>query len=386
MRRVIKFAAIGLGMLPSVARAQLNCGSNGSYGPINIASSTTLTVPSDGIFHATTVNVSSGRILTFTRNAANTPVYILATGAITIDGTINVNGTAGTTSAPGLGGPGGFDGGPSGLGGVAPGAGKGPGGGKGSYATQEGDGAYGTLAAGHNASVDGALYGSALLVPIVGGSGGGGSTTGGGGGGGGAILLCSNVSIAVPSSGSIVAIGGASQQGCSATQGDSGGGSGGAIRLLSPVLTGAGSLQTYGSCASGFEAGRGRVRLDVVDGSQMGYTMIGAVSRGTFMQVFPAPSPRLDVIEVAGNAIPLGTVPGPFTLPPGAPSTQDVIVRGADFTGMVDIQVAVTPDSGDPTIYDAVLDMTGGSPAQVTVPVTIPENNPVQVHAWTKVP
>jgi len=375
--------ALSLGFA-ATGRAQFTCGSNGSWGPIDVTSgTTTLTTPADGVFHATTINVASGATLKFTRNAANTPIYLLATGAVTISGTINVDG-AHAGALAGAGGPGGFDGGNSGTGGVPPGAGQGPGAGKGSTG-QPGDGAYGSLPAGHNPAVDGSIYGSPLQVPLVGGSGGGGNDLGGGGGGGGAVLLCSSSNINL--SGQILARGGNSSRGCnSSSQNFSGHGSGGAMRLLSPVVAGAGALNVTGCTSGGTATGYGRIRIDAIDGSQIAFSYSGPVSRGSFMQVAASPTPRLDIVEVAGNAIPLGSGPVDFTLPPGAPSSQDVVVQGTDFTGVVPIRVVLTPTTGDMVVYDADLDMGLGNPAQVTVTVDVPENNPVRIHAWTVVP
>lgn len=96
-------------------------GSTGSYGPIAVTTSdVTLDLPPDGVFHATTVTINSGRTLRFNRNALNTPVVILATGDITIAGVIDVSGQRGNNTAGGRGGPGGFDGGSPGSAGTPP--------------------------------------------------------------------------------------------------------------------------------------------------------------------------------------------------------------------------------------------------------------------------
>src|SRR2546421_12242174 len=114
--------------------AAFSSGSDGSYGPLNITSNTTLDLGSNGIFNCTTITVGSGATLTFNRNPLNTPVYLLATSNVVIDGSIDVSGKVGSNipAFRGEGGPGGFDGGNPGLGpDVPPGAGYGPGGGKG---------------------------------------------------------------------------------------------------------------------------------------------------------------------------------------------------------------------------------------------------------------
>ncbi|RME91913.1 MAG: hypothetical protein D6766_10995, partial [Verrucomicrobia bacterium] len=173
-------AALAVGA-PHVQAQAFRSGSDGSYGPIDTGSGTlTLDVPPDGIFHATTITVGSGGRLRFRRNALNTPVYLLATGDVTINGgTIDVSGGRGSAFTPGLAGPGGFDGGAPGSVGLAAGDGRGPGGGKGGTATdgdaEAGGASYATITTDGPVAQRGATYGSPLLLPIVGGSGGGGA-------------------------------------------------------------------------------------------------------------------------------------------------------------------------------------------------------------------
>ena len=57
-------------------------GSTGSFGAIDVTTEDLeIVLPADGIINATTVNVAEGFFLSFTRNAFNTPVFLLATGA-----------------------------------------------------------------------------------------------------------------------------------------------------------------------------------------------------------------------------------------------------------------------------------------------------------------
>ena len=103
------------------------------------------------------------------------------------------------------------------------------------------------------------------------------------------------------------------------------------------------------------------------------------------MVTFPPGLPRLDIIEAAGEVIPEGSsVPVFVILPFGAPSSQEIVVQGRDFTGIVPIRVVLTPTSGDPIIVDSEIDMSFGNPATVLVPVEIPQNVAVQVDAWTR--
>ena len=100
-------------------------------------------LPPTGILNYTTVYVGPGTTLGFQRNAANTPVYLLATGDVEVRGIVDVSGSAGvcaytTDYTPtgaadvlcwgGLGGPGGDDGGSIGPAGPSDGLGPGSGG------------------------------------------------------------------------------------------------------------------------------------------------------------------------------------------------------------------------------------------------------------------
>ncbi|MGE3509631.1 MAG: hypothetical protein AB7N65_12195 [Vicinamibacterales bacterium] len=372
---------VGLALQPKHAAAQFTCGSTGAGGALVVPAGQTVTldVPNDGIFHFTTVTVSGA--LTFNRNQAfNPPVIILATGDVVVNAgaTINVNGSAPTTLNWGAGGPGGFDGGAPGISGARAGSGHGPGAGLAATATVIGGNAgYGQAGIG-TSSTHGVPYGSPLLVPLAGGSGGGGNEGVGGGGGGGAILLCSPSQLTVD--GLIDALGGPR----SASLGfNNGNGSGGAVRLLAPAVRGAGQLRVLGGTGWG---GHGRVRIDTIDRSGLAITAnpAAALAVGSLMAVFPSTVPRLDIVRVAGNDIAVGT-PSPltFTLPLNAPATQAVTVRATNFTGIVPITVAITPDSGDRILVNADIN-ADVAPAEATVNVDLPQNIAVRVHAWTR--
>jgi hypothetical protein len=363
---------------PPVAQAQaISCGSSGARGALVVpaAQTVTLDVPDDGVFHYTTINVAG--TLLFNRNTRfNPPVFLLATGDVTVPsgGTVRANGINGTTVVGGVGGPGGFDGGAPGIAGGVPGPGHGPGaGGPGIGALLGGNGAYGGEPPFTNNTTDGSTYGSPLLVPIAGGSGGGGDTNVGGGGGGGAILVCSPTQIVV--NGGFEVIGG--------SYSTTSNGSGGAIRLVSPAVRGTGWIYAYGGTGYG---GHGRIRIDLIDrsGLTINYNPASALSVGSLMVVFPGTVPRLDIVDVAGNAIPPGTAsPLVFTLPFGAPASQAITVRASGFAGVVPIAVVVTPDSGDRIVVNTEIN-ADQPPAETTVNVNLPQNITVRVHAWTR--
>lgn len=384
MRQLITMLAICIGA-PTAALAQaFDAGSTGADGPLNVTTGTmTLNMPSNGVFNFTTITIASGATLKFNRNALNTPVYLLATSNVTINGTIDVSGGPGDGLAPGRGGPGGFDGGYPGLdANTPPGAGVGPGGGLPGGAccgsSSGGAGGYGTLGGPTTSTNKGAAYGSPLLIPLVGGSGGGGQngTIWGGGGGGGAILIGSNTRIDINASVSIRASGGATCIG-----GAGNGGSGGAIRLVAPLVTGGGGIQAIGTC----NGGDGRIRIDTTSRRSVTFSSSPAASIGANLAVFPTPLPRLDIVEAAGTTIAEGTG-GPVTvqLPFGSSSNRTVTVQARDFNASVPINVVLTPDSGPRQVYATTIDNQTSNPAQAVVNVTIPVNVVVTVNAWTR--
>jgi hypothetical protein len=382
LHRMTGLATLIVATLTRAASAQpFDTGSTGADGALNVISNTTLNLPASGIFNFTTITVASGTTLTFNRNPLNTPVHLLATSNVTINGTIDVSGGGGSTTAGGRGGPGGFDGGYPGLdANTPPGTGLGPGGAAGGIgccsATTAGAGGYGTIG-GHSSTTNkGASYGSALLIPMVGGSGGGGTvgTPGvGGGGGGGAILISSNTRIDINSPGQIRANGGA----CSGINDGSGGG----IRLVAPLVTGNGSLTATPACFGG----AGRIRVDTTNRRAMTLSSNPGASIGANMSVFPNPLPRLDIVDAAGTAIPEGNS-GPVSvqLPYGSTTNRTVTVQARGFNSSVPIAVALTPDTGSRTVYQATIDNVANDPAQVTINVVVPVNVVVTINAWTR--
>lgn len=325
----------------SPAVAQFSSGSTGALGAFNPPSSTTVTLPADGILNYTTVTISSGVTVTFTPNAANTPVTMLATGDVTITGTINIDGAGGQGGTPtagvirlgGAGGPGGFPGGSGGQGGTtnAGSNGVGPGGGAGSTGFT---GAHGTY---------GAAVSFVSLIPLVGGSGGGGSTGttapvagSAGGGGAGGIVIASSTKITV--NGSILARGGGGgiifinpnfHQG--------GSGSGGAIRLVAPQVTGTGALNTEGS---GAVSDRGRIRVEATTLSFTGPSTPAFTSSAVLGPITPASTPplvnfpTLKITSVGGTAMPsnpVGSLASPdVTLPAGTTNPVSVIATATN--------------------------------------------------------
>jgi hypothetical protein len=381
----------GLGAMSSYGQFTFDSGSDGSYGPMNITSNTTLALPPDGKFKCTTITIGPNRTLRFTPNALNTPVYLLATSNVTINGTIDVGGSLGNATLGGSGGPGGFAGGNPGNTALLAGDGNGPGAGHGVQASASayvGSAGYGTAGSGFYATTnDGKAYGSPLLVPLVGGSGGGGTASDfGGAGGGGAILIVANTRIDLQ--GTISSSSPDMNPGYLHAYGF---GSGGAIRLVAPVVGGRGNLKVndgfdvYNGNPSG---GAGRIRIDCMDRRELAFNFspsFSTASLGANMVVFPANPAHLDITQAAGTSIPVGTNSAVFFyLPQGSSTNQTVTVQASNFGANLPIRVVLTPDHGPGRSYDSQIDNSTVNPASVTVPVVVPVNVQVQVNAWTR--
>lgn len=216
------------------------------------------------------------------------------------------------------------------------------------------------------------VYGNLLLTPLIGGSGGAGSDGSpgkGGGGGGGAILIGSNSKIFI--NGSIKANGSNSYSG--------GTGSGGAIRLIAPIVGGMGFLSTY-------DTSSGRIRIDCQDNqSYRSLSVSGLTSRGNRMIIFPEVIQRLNILEVAGQSIAENTASGvTLELPTGASTNQVVKVQARNFTNDVPIRVVVTPEHGSSGQFDATILQSSGNPPFANVNVVIPAGSVCKIHAWTR--
>jgi hypothetical protein len=360
-------------------------GSNGSYGPLNITTNTTLAMPPDGVFHCTTISIASGATLRFIPNPRNTPVTLLATGDVVIGGFIDISGANGTLLQGGFAGPGGFAGGNPGRIDLPPSAGSGPGGGP----TNSNNGLRHAVFASRPATAPDNFaqpYGNALLIPLIGGSGGGGSPSeGGGGGGGGAILIASSTQIRVNGTGRILATGG-----YNGTGGVRSVGSGGAIRLVAPKVIGerSGAFASILSVLGGDGASGnyfGRIRIDSLDRTQSDFTFqpASAASIGSFMTLAPSPLPRLDLVRAAGQDITLDSGPVYLELPFGSPAAQEIEVQARDFRAVVPIRVRLVPEAGGPAEYTLQLDNRTQNPARGTVTVNVPPNVRTAVEVWT---
>lgn len=351
MRRIVLTLTFLLFGISNVHAAFVS-GSTGADGVFAPTANITVQLPDSGVFNYTTVNIPTGVTVTFTKNAANTPVYILATGDVVIAGTIKVDGgsTSSTTgTAPGICGPGGYNGGYGGASGVAGGKGIGPGGGAGGPSTQYyigGGGGFGTAGGsyGANYGAGGPAYGNVSIVPLIGGSGGGGgagssSAAQYGGGGGGAILIASSTTITV--TGSITATGGTGYNG-------GGGGSGGAIRLIANTISGTGTISARGGSGTA-TGGQGRVRLE----ASTNYFTLGTdpvYSYGQPGSPFVANTPVLRITSVAGASVPAnptGSYAQPDILLPNTTTNPVTVNLSASYIPVgTSVTVSVMPQYG----------------------------------------
>lgn len=421
-----------LGILAVASAQAFTSGSTGADGALNVTVNTEIPLPASGILNYTTVNVPVGVTLKFTKNTANTPVYILATGDVTIAGTIDIratdakstgtygDGIQGDDGIPGAGGPGGYDGGRGGRDDLASrpeiirgGTGLGPGGGPGGL--EGGDGCnnvgyyhYHGVGGGYSTNayqaygaayycpgtitVGGKSYGSALLQPLIGGSGGGGGRGGstypgsGGGGGGGAILIASSGKVTV--TGTVNARGGDGGGVAGTNAGGYGaGGSGGAIRLVATTIAGNGSLLAEGGCINQNNAARqscgatgyhsqhggaaGRIRLE---GEVITFS---GPSQGYAADVpgpvFIAGAPSLRIASVAGQAVPANpTGSADVTLPATTTAAVDVVFQTTNVPIGNTVLLRLVPAYGQPTevLSPAIAGTTatGTATASVTLP------------------
>jgi hypothetical protein len=200
--------------------------------------------PSIGVFVLDSLFIDAGAVV---RVRGERALAIAAQGDVSIHGTLEASALGARA------GSGGFDGGSPGT--TADGFG--PGGGL-SSSEHAGGGGGGFFASGggggdgddgnNDGGIQGAAYGEANLIPLVGGSGGargGGAGGGAGGGGGGAIQISSRQTILVSATGKIVCAG-AGGEGGDTDDGGGGGGAGGAILLEARDLEVLGTLSVNG--------------------------------------------------------------------------------------------------------------------------------------------
>lgn len=329
--------------------SQFNSGSTGADGALDLATMNCpsptgacyVQLPESGILNYTTINIPSGKTLRFKLNSRNTPAYLLAQGAITINGTIDVSPTT-WGSCPSQGpeeyGPGGFRGGQPGMPGFGPGAGQSP-------------------------NEHGRWIGPLSLVPLVGGSGGTGTAavpnvSGGwvGGNGGGAILIASSTSI-TGNGGQIYATGDAHwacYTGPASTWG-----SGGAIRMVSPSIVFSGAVNACSSWSSWRSCGV--IRLEATSLTFTGSSDPMAVSAPINPVTISGAIPVLAISSVGGYTVP--SYAGAhfdlidLLLPNQIPDPVNVVVSAQNIPTGTQVQVGFV--SGSPNGTSTPCNLTG---------------------------
>jgi hypothetical protein len=323
---------IALFVCSFTAQAQnFSSGSTGADGALDLSAMNCpnnvceVQLPESGVLNYTTVSIPAGKMLKFKRNTRNTPVTLLAQGAIVINGAIDVSATGITAGGfCGVGyptvrtpGPGGFYGGSPNQ------PGQGPGGGS-------------------NNGEPGKWVGPLSLVPIVGGSGGGGDAQNNfGGSGGGAIVIASSASINVAQGATINATGGADFSCFGFFSYLSNSGSGGAIRLVANSVNVSGGL----SACNIFNTKCGVIRLEAPSGA-VAFNGSANPPVGLFPvnpTVVPSAIPTLTLASIAGYPVP-GYAGSRFDtydmlLPMQLPDPINVVVRGNNIP--LGTQVAV---------------------------------------------
>lgn len=335
--------------LPAICLAQVNSGSNGSDGALDVVTDTVIDMVDhpDGIYNYTSVNIHAGRTVTFIPNAKNTPVVWLVQNNCTIDGAIRVVGQSANAS---LGGPGGWAGG---NGGSNPSSGLGPGGGRPSTSAglggSAGGGSFGTQGNGNN---PGLTYGNVFLLPLLGGSGGGASlNNAGGGGGGGSICIAASGNVEL--NGSISANGGDAG---SWFDGGGGyyygaGGSGGGIRIFSTQFKGTGSISAVGGNNGNVMAGGlGRVRIDTLQNTFGNLPAYASVGFQPVVVPVAGQGVQLTVASVGGISVtanPTGQLVTPDAIVPGQQANPiPIVVRCLNLPLNTAVTVTVKPANG----------------------------------------
>lgn len=391
-RTLMVVAAAFMSMVCSVTHAgAFDSGSTGADGAFAPTTNTVVALPPSGVLNYTSVNIPAGVTVSFQRNAANTPVVMLASGTVKIAGTIDLNGGTGTTSTlpvvlgvtnkGGKGGPGGFDGG---MGGAPEqnrngGSGYGPGAGSGATTacTHAPSGSFATSGSPYNSCPTGPTYGSNAMLPVIGGSGGGGGAGGasstslagsGGGGGGGALLLVS--SAAVELTGQIRSVGGAGGH-CNSGAGAGGSGSGGMVRIIAPAFSGAGSINVSGGSTgcTGTSGGLGRSSIEVIP------------TGGTFnLALLPSLAiTSIGDVPVPANPAGSGDVTAPLAL--GNPLSVVVSASGIPLGSIV--KLTLNNDSGSVTTANTTALAGTLQASTATGSISIPSGSSVLMASTT---
>ncbi|MEM7249528.1 MAG: hypothetical protein AAF533_29740 [Acidobacteriota bacterium] len=166
-------------------------------------------------------------------------------------------------------------------------------------------------------------------------------------------------------------------------------GSGGAIRLLAPIVAGDGLVDVNGGLSDVScypcprRAGHGRIRIDALDRSNLALDVQpnAAHAVGSLMLVEPAGAPTLSITMAGGEVV--GPGPTSIFLPFGTATTQDVVIQASGFADPIDVVLTVTPESGAKRQVTVTIDMDV-DPDMATGSIEFVSNTVNQVHAWVE--
>ena len=327
------------------------------------------------VFKYSSVNIKSGVTVSFKNNVTTAPVVWLVSGNVTIDGVVNVSAIPsaiqGSFSVPG---PGGFRGGVGYNNGRSSSGGFGIGGGSNrdsSAGFAVAGGSYAAAGA-SNTGIAGITYGNSQILPLIGGAGASGAADrgGDGGAGGGAILIVATGTITI--NGSIFANGG------NAAFIDAGGGAGGAVRLIAPVVDGAGQIQGH----AGFNVlsgGAGRIRLETNNytGNLVSIPVASQALPDSPVKIWPDLSiPTVRVVSIGGTAGPADPHAnlGAPDVPINSSAAQTVTLETTNVPPLGTVVVRVVPASGLAFTVNATFASGNVAKATWTASITFPPN------------
>lgn len=316
------------------------------------------------VFKFSSVDIPAGVTVTFKNHPTYAPVVWLVQGDVNIAGELNLDGKAGTDNTvgaltPAEPGPGGFRGGPRGPSGNSWGYGPGA---SAPDVSIMGPGSIGRYAL---------AYGNPQIVPLIGGSGSGtrtGNVISSGSGGGGAIAIFAR---ATTITGKISALGGVGNFNSTV-------GAGGAVKIVSDSVSGAGVIQCVnGAYAPNENAGRIRIETSSLSPTvQLAPETIG-VPPANPPVIWPAANaPTARVVSV--DAVPAPTDPRAPLVAGADVAIQNsdevvVFIETQNFPIEGVVQLNITPKFGSRTTLNAARlsgDITSATwRVQTTLPV-----------------
>ena len=336
------------------------------------------------VFKYSSVTIPYNVTVNFKNHPSNAPVVWLVSGNVEIDGAIDVSGqSSATNGANAIPGPGGFRGGSGNISGRASGSGFGVGGGNTGDSSNYnyGGGSYASVGGASGSGSPGQTYGNPQILPLIGGSGGSGTgnDNGDGGAGGGAILIVATGTITL--NGSIYANGGNQNYRSAAS------GSGGAIRLIAPIVNGSGVLRATpgsGDASGGF----GRVRVETSSSTvTLSATPDFSLSApDSPVMLWPDSTfPTVTVASIGSAAVPAdprASLESAADVQFNTSAAQTVTLTTTNVPAASTVTVRVTPKYGLSFTVTATHVSDNGITGTWTAQVTFPSNYcAVQAHA-----